>query len=138
MAEHQDTLRDQSVGELVSSLSRDLSTLVRQEVELAKAEMSQKGKKAGLGAGMFGGAGIAALLALICLSVTAILILNAWMRDWLAAILVTLAWAAVAGVLAMRGRQELRELGSPVPEQTKETIKEDIEWAKNPKRSATR
>jgi uncharacterized membrane protein YqjE len=138
MSDHQDTLRDQSVGELVASLSRDLSTLVRQEVELAKVEMSEKGKKAGLGAGMFGGAGVAALLALISLSVMAILVLNAWMKDWLAALIVTLFWGAVAGLLAMRGRQELQELGSPVPEQTKETIKEDIEWAKNPKRSATR
>jgi uncharacterized membrane protein YqjE len=138
MSDNQDTLRDQSVGELVASLSRDLSTLVRQEVELAKVEMSEKGKKAGLGAGMFGGAGVAALLALISLSVMAILVLNAWMKDWLAALIVTLFWGAVAGLLAMRGRQELQELGSPVPEQTKETIKEDIEWAKNPKRSATR
>jgi uncharacterized membrane protein YqjE len=138
MSDHQDTLRDQSVGELVASLSRDLSTLVRQEVELAKVEMSEKGKKAGLGAGMFGGAGVAALLALISLSVMAMLVLNAWMKDWLAALIVTLFWGAAAGLLAMRGRQELQQLGSPVPEQTKETIKEDIEWAKNPKRSATR
>jgi uncharacterized membrane protein YqjE len=136
--QQQDSLRDQSIGELVGSLSRDLSTLVRQEVDLAKAEMSEKGKKAGLGAGMFGGAGVAAHLSLISLSVTAILILNAWLRDWLAALLVTLFWAAAAGLLAVRGRQELRQLGGPVPEQTKETIKEDIEWAKNPKRSATR
>jgi uncharacterized membrane protein YqjE len=138
MAENEESLRDQSIGELVGSLSRDLSTLVRQEIELAKVEMSEKAKKAGRGAGMFGGAGVAALLALICLSVMAILILNAWMRDWLAALIVTLVWAAVAGVLALRGREELRQMGGPVPEQTQETIKEDIEWAKNPKRSATR
>jgi uncharacterized membrane protein YqjE len=138
MAENQETLRDQSIGELVASLSRDLSTLVRQEIELAKVEMAEKGKKAGRGVGMFGGAGVAALLSLICLSVMAILVLNAWMRDWLAALIVTLVWAAVAGVLALRGREELRQMGGPVPEQTQETIKEDIEWAKNPKRSATR
>ena len=60
------------------------------------------------------------------------------MRDWLAALIVTLVWAGVAGVLALRGREELRQMGGPVPEQTQETIKEDIEWAKNPKRSATR
>jgi len=134
----QHDLRDQSIGELVASLSRDLSTLVRQEIDLAKAEMSEKGKKAGVGAGMFGGAGVAALLALISLTFMAFLILNAWMRDWLAALIVTLVWAGVAGLLALRGRQELQEMGSPVPEQTKETIKEDIEWAKNPKRSVTR
>src|SRR5690349_14037140 len=138
MSDQQDTLRDRSIGELVASLSRDLSTLVRQEIDLAKAEMTEKGKKAGLGAGMFGGAGVAALLALICLSITAIVVLNAWMRDWLAALIVTLVWAAAAAVLALRGREELRAMEGPVPQQTKETIKEDIEWAKNPKRSATR
>jgi len=138
MSEPEHNLREQSIGELVAALSRDLSTLVRQEVELAQAEMSEKGKKAGLGAGMFGGAGVAGLLSLISLSAMAIIVLNAWLRDWLAALIVTLVWAAIAGLLALRGRQELRELGSPVPEQTKETIKEDIEWAKNPKRSATR
>jgi uncharacterized membrane protein YqjE len=139
MSEHQDSsLRDQSVGELVGSLSRDLSTLVRQEIELAKVEMAEKGKKAGLGAGMLGGAGVAGLLALITVSLMAIFILNAWMRDWLAALIVTLFWVAVAAILALRGRQELREMGGPVPEQTKETIQEDIEWAKNPTRSATR
>jgi uncharacterized membrane protein YqjE len=138
MSEQQDPLRERSIGELVAKLSQDLSTLIRQELDLAKAEMTEKGKKAGVGAGMFGGAGVAGLLALICLSVTAIVVLNAWMKDWLAALIVTLVWAAVAGVLAMRGRQELRELDGPVPQQTKETIKEDIEWAKNPKRSATR
>jgi len=138
MSDNQDSLRDQSIGELVASLSRDLSTLVRQEIELAKVEMSDKAKKAGKGAGMFGGAGVAGHLALIFLSFMAFLILDAWMRDWLAALIVTLVWAATAAVLALRGREELRKLGGPVPEQTKETIKEDIEWAKNPKRSATR
>jgi len=134
----EETLRDRSMGELMGQLSRELATLVRQEIDLAKTEMAQKGKKAGRGAGMLGGAGVAGLLALICLSVMAILILNAWMRDWLAALIVTLLWAAVGALLALRGRDELREMGGPVPEQTKETIKEDIQWAKNPKSSATR
>ncbi len=138
MSDQQDSLRDRSIGELVASLSQDLSTLVRQELDLAKAEMTQKGKKAGLGLGLFGGAGVAALLALICLSLTAIVVLNAWMRDWLAALIVTLVWAGVAAFLGLRGRRELREIDGPIPQETKETIKEDIEWAKNPKRSATR
>src|SRR6476661_98611 len=128
--EHDSSLRDRSIGELVASLSQDLSTLVRQELDLAKAEMTQKGKKAGLGLGMFGGAGVAALLALICLSLTAIVVLNAWMRDWLAALIVTLVWAGVAAVLGLRGRRELHEIDGPIPQETKETIKEDIEWAK--------
>jgi len=134
----QEELRDRSIGELVSRLSSDLSTLVHQEIDLAKAEVTQKGKKAGRGAGMFGGAGVAGLLALICLSITAIIVLNAVMRDWLAAAIVTLVWAAAAAVLALRGREELREMGSPVPEQTVTTIKEDVQWAKNPKSSAGR
>jgi hypothetical protein len=130
------TLKERSTAELMAQLSRELGTLVRQEIDLAKAEMTQKGKKAGVGAGMFGGASVAALLALIGLSLTAILVLNAWIKDWLAALIVTLVWAAVAAVLALRGREELRELGGPVPEQTAETIKEDIQWAKNPTSSA--
>jgi nitrate/nitrite transporter NarK len=133
-----ETLHDRPLGELMGTLSRDLGTLVRQEIDLAKAEMTQKGKKAGLGAGMFGGAGVAGLLALVSLTITAILLLNAVMKDWLAALIVTLAWGAVAAVLAMRGRTELREMGSPVPEQTAQTIKEDVQWAKNPTSSAGR
>jgi tetrahydromethanopterin S-methyltransferase subunit G len=138
MSDQQDSLRDRSIGELVASLSQDLSTLIRQELDLAKAEMTQKGKKAGRGVGLLGGAGVAGLLALICLSLTAIVVLNAWMRDWLAALIVTLVWAGVAAFLGLRGRRELAEIDGPIPQETKETIKEDIEWAKNPKRSATR
>ena len=138
MSDQQDSLRDRLDRRARRVAVPGSLTLVRQELDLAKAEMTQKGKKAGLGLGLFGGAGVAALLALICLSLTAIVVLNAWMRDWLAALIVTLVWAGVGGVPRAARRRELREIDGPIPQETKETIKEDIEWAKNPKRSATR
>jgi uncharacterized membrane protein YqjE len=140
MAQHGevDDLREHGIGELVKELSGQISTLVRQELELAKVEVADKGKKAGAGAGMFGGAGVAGLLALGSLTALAILVLSIFLPDWAAALIVTLIWSAVAGVLALQGREKLRELGKPVPEQTIETIKEDVEWAKHPKTSVTR
>jgi uncharacterized membrane protein YqjE len=131
-------LREHGIGELVKELSSQVSTLVRQEVELAKAEVSEKGKKAGVGAGMFGGAGIAALLMLGTLTAFLILVLNLAMPAWGAALIVTALWGAVAGVLALRGRTKMQEMGKPVPEQTIETVKEDIQWAKHPTKSAAR
>ena len=135
---HVDDLHDQGVGDLVKELSSQVSTLVRQEVELAKAEVGEKGKKAGVGAGMFGGAGVAGLLMLASLTAFAILVLQIFLPDWAAALIVTVAWAAVAAVLALKGRQKMQEVGTPVPEQTIESVKEDIQWAKHPTKSASR
>jgi uncharacterized membrane protein YqjE len=129
-------LREQGIGDLVKELSSQVSTLVRQEVELAKAEVSEKGKKAGVGAGMFGGAGVAALLMLGSLTAFVILVLQIFLPEWAAALIVTVVWGAVAGVLALQGRQKMQEMGKPVPEQTIETVKEDIQWATHPTRSA--
>jgi uncharacterized membrane protein YqjE len=129
-------LRDHSVGELVSELSAQMSELARKEVDLAKAELTEKGKQAGLGAGMFGGAGVAGLLALGALTACLTLALTTFLAPWIAALIVTLAWGAVAGGLALAGRDRVREAGPAVPEQTIESVKEDIEWAKNPTRSA--
>lgn len=131
-------LREHGIGELVKELSGQLSTLVHQEIELAKAEVSEKGKKAGVGAGMFGGAGIAGLLMLGTLTAFLILVLHLAMPAWAAALIVTALWGAVAGVLALRGRTKLQEMGKPVPEQTIETVKEDLQWAKHPTKSAAR
>jgi uncharacterized membrane protein YqjE len=131
-------LRDHGVGELVKELSSQVSTLVRQEVELAKAEVSEKGKKAGAGVGMFGGAGVAGLLMLGSLTAFLILVLHLAMPAWAAALIVTALWGAAAGVLALRGRTKMQELGKPVPEQTIETVKEDIQWAKHPTKSGAR
>jgi hypothetical protein len=135
---HQDQLREQPVGELVRELSAQMSELARKEVDLAKAELTEKGKQAGLGAGMFGGAGVAGLLALGALTACLTLVLTTFLVPWLAALIVTLAWGAVAAVLALQGRERVREAAPAAPEQTIETVKEDIEWAKNPTRSAQR
>ena len=130
--------RDESMGQLVKDLSQDISTLVRQELQLAKAEMTQKGKEAGVGAGLLGGAGVFGLAVVGGSMATIILILSTFMPTWLAALVTTLAYAAVAAVLALRGRDRLREAGSPVPERAKESVKEDIEWAKTHAKSNDR
>jgi uncharacterized membrane protein YqjE len=124
-----DALRDQSIADLLRQLSQETSTLVRQEMALARAELTEKGKRAGAGAGMLGGAGIAALLTLGTLTACLILVLDEFMDAWLAALILTVVWAAVAGVLALQGRNKVQEATPPAP-QTVETLKEDVEWAK--------
>ena len=131
-------LRERPIGELLKQLSQETTTLVRQELDLAKAEMTEKGKKAGLGAGMFGAAGIVGLLALGALTACLILALTPAMKDWLAALVVAAVYAAIAGILALVGRSRISEATPPVPEQTVETVKEDVQWAKTRKQSATR
>jgi uncharacterized membrane protein YqjE len=131
-------LREQPVGELLKQLATETSTLVRPELDLAKAEMRDKGRKAGPGLGMLGAAGVAGLLTLGALTAFLILVLDEAMPAWLAALIVTVVYAAVAGFLYMRGKERVADAGSPAPQQTIETLKEDVEWAKHPTRSATR
>lgn len=131
-------LRQRPTGELVKELSEQVTTLVRQEVDLAKAEMTEKGRKAGVGAGMLGGAGVAALAALGALTAFLILVLDLAMPAWAAALIVTALWGAVAAVLALRGREKVQEVGRPVPEKTVDSVKEDVEWVKDRTRSGTR
>jgi uncharacterized membrane protein YqjE len=140
MAENsvRDELRDRGMGDLVKELSGHLSVLMRQEIQLARTEATEKAKKAGVGAGMLGGAAVAALLMLGSLTAFLILVLALAMPDWAAALIVTGVWGVVAGVLALRGREEVRDVGPPVPEKTVETMKEDVEWLKDPTRSGTR
>lgn len=123
-------LRERPIGELLKQLAHETSTLVRQELELAKAEMTQKGRRAGPGIGMVGAAGVVALLSLGALTAFFILALDGAMPNWLAALLVAAAYAVVAGVLYLRGKGRVEEAGKPIPEQTIETLKEDVEWAK--------
>jgi uncharacterized membrane protein YqjE len=129
--------RNSSTGELVKQLSNQLSTLIRKELDLAKVELTEKGKVAGKGAGMFGGAGVAGLLALGSLTALVILLLDKAMDTWVATLLVTLIWGAVAAVLAMAGRDRVRA-ATPAAEETVETVKEDVQWAKNRAKSARR
>jgi uncharacterized membrane protein YqjE len=129
-------LRERPVGELLKQLANETTTLVKQELELAKAEMREKAGKAGPGVGMWGAAGVTGLLALGSLTAFLILALDGAMPNWLAALIVGLVYAAIAGFLYLRGKQKVEEAGSPVPEQTIETLKEDVQWAKHPTTSA--
>jgi uncharacterized membrane protein YqjE len=126
----QRTLRDRPTGELVKELSEQVSTLVRQELELAKVELTTKGKEAGIGAGMFGAAGVLALFGVGALTAAAILALDTLMAGWLAAVIVAVAWFAIAGVLALVGKGRAQRAVPPVPEQTVETLKEDVRYTK--------
>ena len=129
--------RERGIGELVKDLANQTSTLVRQELRLAQAEVTQKGKVAGKGAGMLSGAAVAGLLALGALSAALIALLDKAMATWVAALIVMALWAIVALVLAQAGRSALRRATPPAP-QTVETVKEDIQWAKHPTGSAPR
>jgi uncharacterized membrane protein YqjE len=129
--------KERPIGELVKDLSQQTSTLVRKEIELARAELQQKGKEAGKGAGLLGGATVAALLALGALSAALIALLDKAMAIWVAALIVMALWAIVALVLGQAGRTSMQRATPPAP-QTVETVKEDIQWAKNPTGSAPR
>ena len=131
-------LREQSIGDLLKQLSEQTTTLVRQELDLARAEMQAKGKRAGLGIGLIGVGGVVALAAVGALTATLILVLSEWMDAWLAALIVTVVYAAAAALLALQGKERVAEAAPPVPEQTVETVKEDVQWAKTQIRSDSR
>jgi hypothetical protein len=124
-----DEPRDRGLGELVKDLASQTSTLVRQEIKLAQAEVTQRGKVAGKGAGMLAGAAVAALLGLGAFTALLIVALDSFLPLWLAALIVTLPWLVVAAALGMSGKKALQASTPPAP-QTVETVKEDIEWAK--------
>ena len=121
---------DASIGELVKQLSEQSSRLARQEVELAKAELAIKGKQAGIGAGMFGGAGVFGFYGLGALIAAAVLALATAITAWLAALIVAAVLAAIGGILALQGKHKVEQATPPVPEQATESVKEDVQWAK--------
>jgi uncharacterized membrane protein YqjE len=127
---------DASIAELVKQLSEQTSRLARQEVELAKAELAVKGKRAGLGLGMFGGAGTLGFYAFGALVAAAILGLATAVAAWLAALIVTLVLGVIAGLLALQGKAKVQRATPPVPEQAAESVKEDVRWAKTRARVA--
>lgn len=129
-ATRESTSTDSSLASLVKQLSDQTTTLVRQEVDLAKAELAVKGKQAGVGAGMFGGAGMFALYAVGALTACLILALATAVTGWLAALIVSAIYGAIAGVLALTGKNKVKQGVPPVPEQTVESVKEDVEWTK--------
>jgi MFS family permease len=118
------------IAELVKQLSEQTSRLARQEVELAKVELAVKGKRAGQGAGMFGGASLLGLYALGALTAAIILALATAVAGWLAALIVAVVYGAIAGVLALAGKSKVAAATPPVPELATESVKEDVRWAK--------
>ncbi len=123
-------LRDEPISDLVKQVSDQGSSLAQQEIKLAKAEMAGKAKDFGIGAGLFGGAGYVAHLAGLALMLTIIFALAEAMPAWLAALIVTVVFGAVAGVLALRAKKRIEQAGPPIPEQTVESVKQTIETVK--------
>jgi hypothetical protein len=117
---------DTSVGELIRTMSEDLSTLVRSEIRLAQAEVGEKAKKAGVGLGAFGGAGAVAFYGLGVLIAAAVLGLATAVPAWLAALIVAVVLFAVAGVAALVGKKQLSKAAPPVPTRTIASVKTDV------------
>ena len=130
MATPMDDKRNASTAELMKELSREVSQLVREEIALAKAEMTQKGKHAGIGAGMLSGSAVLGLAAVGGSMAFLVLVLDSWMPGWLAVLIVTIVYAAAAAILAFRGKERIRRATPPAPTQTIESVKEDVQWAK--------
>ena len=120
---------EKSLGQLFSELTSDLSTLMRKEVELAKVETKEEVARAGKAGGMLGGGAFAGWFALLFLSFAVAWLLDEWMHTALAFLIVGLVYAVVAAVLVKQGRSRMQSV-NPVPQQTVETLKEDVQWAK--------
>ena len=118
-----------SLGQIVGDFSNDLTTLVKQELQLARTELKQEAGKAGKGAGMLGGAGVAGLLTLILASFALAYLLDNWMPVELALLITAVVWAVIAAVLAVTGRTALKQMNPQLPE-TQQTLKEDAAWAR--------
>lgn len=121
-----DRLGDESVGALVSRASQQISQLVRDEMRLAQAEMTEKGKRFGVGGGMFGGAGVVAFVAFQAVAAAGIAALALVVPVWAAALIVTGVLIALAGVLAVLGRKQFRRATPPAPEQAIDGLKADV------------
>jgi MFS family permease len=125
-------------GELVKQLSEQTRELVAQELALAKLELTEKAKRAGIGGGMFGAAWILAIYAVGALTACLILALSLAVAGWLAALIVAVVYAAVAGVLALTGKRQVQAATPPVPEETVDSVKEDVRWTKQRAKAAKR
>ncbi len=128
---------DKSLGALLKDLFQDVNHLVRQEIALFKAEMKEKLMLLATVGGLFAGAALLGLLAIGVLTAAIILVVDLWLAAWLAALIVAVAYLAIAGVLVLIARSRLKKAGGPVPEQTVETLKEEVEWVKDQARSSS-
>lgn len=126
---------NRSLGQIVGDIANDLGDLVRNELALARTELKAEAAKAGKGAGLLGGAGVAGLLFLFFISHALAWLLDNWMPTEVAYLIVALLWGAVAAVLAMQGRKKLKEADPTLPT-TQRTLKEDARWAQEQKKSS--
>ncbi len=129
-------LKDKSLAELLNNLSQELGVLVHQELELAKAEVTAKGKRLGAGAGLLAGAAVLAFLALGAVVACIIAALSEAIAVWLAALIVGVVLLAIAGGLGLLGKADIQRASPPVPEEAIESTKEDVAWLKTQVRSA--
>jgi MFS family permease len=132
------TTQDRSLADLARQLSLQTTELARHEVELAKAELRVKGKRAGIGAGMFSGAGALGFYALGALTAAIIAGIAEALPVWAAALIVAAVYGAVAGILALRGKRKVEEATPPMPEQTVRSVKEDVRYTKQRAQEARR
>ncbi len=130
------SVEGKSTAELFRDLSNEMTALVHQEIELAKVELSEKTKKVGAGAGMFGGAAVAGLLAAGALVAAAIAGIATALSVWLSALIVGVVLLGIAGVMALTGRAEVAQGTPPIPQEAIQSSKEDVEWLKTQARSA--
>lgn len=126
----QENLNDLPVGDLVQRMSQQTATLVRKELELAQVEMKEKGKRAGIGAGLFGGAGLIAAYGVGALIATIILALATFLEGWIAALIVTVVLFAIAGIAALMGKKQVEQATPPQPEQAIQSTRRDVDEVK--------
>jgi uncharacterized membrane protein YqjE len=122
---------DQSTSELVQRASEQITTLVRDEIALAKAELTEKGKHAGIGIGLFGGGGVLALYGVGALIATLIIVFDLFLDLWLAALIVTVVLFLVAGILALIGKKQVTKAIPPEPKEAIESVKADVDEVKH-------
>ena len=130
------TTSDTSTKELVQELATQTSTLIRKELALAQVELKEKGKRAGIGGGLFGAAGLLAFLGLATLIACAVLALATAVDAWLAALIVAVVLFAGAGIAALVGKREVQQMGAPVPEQAIASTKQDVQEVRDHARRA--
>jgi uncharacterized membrane protein YqjE len=123
-------LTERSVSELLQQASQQTAKLVRQEVRLAQLELQEKGKRAGIGAGMFGGAGLVALYGVGAVIAAVIMLLATAVAPWLAGLIVGVALLLVAGVLALGGKKQVEQATPPTPERAVESVQQDVDEVK--------
>jgi uncharacterized membrane protein YqjE len=122
---------DQSTSELVQRASEQISRLVRDEMALAKAELAEKGKHAGIGVGLFGGGGVLAMYGVGALIATLIIVLDLFLPLWLAALIVTVVLFAIAGILALLGKRQVTKASPPEPQEAVASVKADVDEVKH-------